>query len=48
MGRAAAAFAMRSFGEVEGMDFVCGWIEERAMRPVEIGLGEHQPWELRG
>lgn len=41
MGRTASAFAMGGFGEVQGMDFVGGEVEE-------MGLGKHQPWELWG
>lgn len=47
MGRATTAFAMGSFGKIEEMDFVVGEVEESAVRTVKMGLGEHQPWELR-
>lgn len=50
MGGAAAALAVRrSFWKVEEVDFVGGKVEEGGGRvgPAVVGLGEHQPWELR-
>ncbi|PON93986.1 hypothetical protein TorRG33x02_103760 [Trema orientale] len=49
MGGAAAALAEgRSFREVEEVDLVVGEVEEGgAVGPAVVGMGEHQPWELR-
>lgn len=44
---AATALAMRSFWKVEEVDSAVGEVEEGAVCLVGLGLGEHQPGELR-
>lgn len=48
VGRAAEATAVRSFGELEEMEFVEGKAEEGAAGVVRLGLRKHEPGELRG
>lgn len=47
VGGAAAALAVRSFWKVEEVDSAVGEVEEGAVGLVGLGLGEHQPGELR-
>lgn len=47
VGGAAAALAMRSFWKVEEVEFSPGEVEEGAVGAAAVGVGKHQPGELR-